>query len=348
MKRLIVCCDGTWQQLRSPYPTNVVKLAQAIKTAGKDGAAQIVFYDEGIGTGDWRDRLRGGVFGLGLDQNIQDAYRFLCWNYEPGDEIYLFGFSRGAYTVRSLGGLIARFGLLSRQHIRLTPQAYDFYRLREADRHYQQKRQEAEQFQQTYKNDVAITLLGCWDTVGSLGIPDQVPIIPLDKWVNQRYRFHNTTLSSTIKHALHAVAVDEIRAVFDVTPMERSPQDEQPLKQVWFPGDHGSVGGGREATTGLSDRTLVWMLDEIDGLGLGLAWDLAYVAAEITPNPLVDFDNSLNGVFKLTRTILRQVSDDVAALDISVIERWRDRSDYRPQNLALHQAYLDQGGILNA
>ncbi|EAW36794.1 DUF2235 domain-containing protein, partial [Lyngbya sp. PCC 8106] len=128
MKRLVVCCDGTWQKLNNPYPTNVVKIAQAIKTIASDGVPQIVFYDEGIGSEGGLDLLLGGAFGQGIDKNIQDGYRFLCLNYNEGDEIYLFGFSRGAYTVRSLAGLIYNSGLLSRPYIRLASQAYELYR----------------------------------------------------------------------------------------------------------------------------------------------------------------------------------------------------------------------------
>ncbi|NER78506.1 MAG: DUF2235 domain-containing protein, partial [Leptolyngbya sp. SIO1D8] len=99
MKRLIVCCDGTWQKLDSAYPTNVVKLAQAIKPLDKMGVQQVVYYDAGVGTGGGLDTLLGGGLGKGIDKNIEDAYLFLCLNYVSGDEIYLFGFSRGAYTV---------------------------------------------------------------------------------------------------------------------------------------------------------------------------------------------------------------------------------------------------------
>ncbi|MBV8886356.1 MAG: DUF2235 domain-containing protein, partial [Chroococcidiopsidaceae cyanobacterium CP_BM_RX_35] len=106
MKRLVVCCDGTWQALNSPYPTNVVKIAQAVKPITTNNILQTVFYDQGVGTGDEFDKITGGVFGWGIDKVIQDAYRFLSLNYVAGDEIYLFGFSRGAYTVRSLAGLI--------------------------------------------------------------------------------------------------------------------------------------------------------------------------------------------------------------------------------------------------
>jgi uncharacterized protein (DUF2235 family) len=107
MKRLIVCCDGTWQSLANVDPTNVAKLARAVKLKSeKDNIPQILYYDDGVGTNGLIDRIMGGAFGKGLDLVIADAYRFLCMNYSIGDEIYFFGFSRGAYTVRSLAGLI--------------------------------------------------------------------------------------------------------------------------------------------------------------------------------------------------------------------------------------------------
>ena len=102
IRKLIVCSDDTWQKITSPYPTNVVKITQSIATDPDN----LVFYGEGIGTGNFLDRLMGGWFGLGIDKNIQAAYRFLCLNYSPGDRIYLFGFSCGADTVRSLAWII--------------------------------------------------------------------------------------------------------------------------------------------------------------------------------------------------------------------------------------------------
>src|ERR671932_2296063 len=128
MKRLIVCCDGTWQKLTSPCPTNVVKIAQAIKPFANDETPQVLYYEQGVGTEDEADKIFGGAFGRGIDDHIQDAYRFLCLNYVEGDEIYLFGFSRGAYTVRSLAGLIYCSGLLSHKNIRKTSEAYQLYR----------------------------------------------------------------------------------------------------------------------------------------------------------------------------------------------------------------------------
>ena len=123
MKRLVVCCDGTWQDLESSYPSNVVKLTQGIKPIADDGTEQIVFYDAGIGTEN--QKLSGGAAGVGIDRNIQDGYRFLCLNYTPGDEIYLFGFSRGAYTVRSLAGMIHCSGLAKRHNVTNAAEAYE-------------------------------------------------------------------------------------------------------------------------------------------------------------------------------------------------------------------------------
>ena len=337
MKRLIVCCDGTWQKLDSEYPTNVVKIAQATKPLCEDKITQqIVFYDEGVGTGDKLDRIFGGAFGWGIDQNIQDAYRFLSLNYQPDDEIYLYGFSRGAYTVRSLAGLIRCSGLLERNKIRQAGEAYKIYR----DDNIGPDNDTAIKFRRNNSNDVRITLLGCWDTVGSLGVPNQIPFLPIDEWINRKYKFHDTYLSSIIDRALHAVAIDEIKEVFDVTRMQKSTNNsEQRLKQIWFPGDHGCVGGGTSENSGLSDGALLWMIEESQRLGI--EFDTTKVVKSINPDPTIPFDNEPKGIFKTARTDLREVDENEDNLHHSVIERWSAVEDYRPANLAIHQAYLN-------
>lgn len=330
MKRLIVCCDGTWQHLGSPYPTNVVKIAQAIKRRAKDGVQQILFYDEGIGTESFVKKFWGGAFGWGIDKNIQDAYRFLCLNYAPGDEIYLFGFSRGAYTVRSLAGMIYCSGLMSRANIRKAVSAYGLYR----DRHIKPRSPEAQRFRQENGSAVPITVLGCWDTVGALGIPDQLPGIPINDWINKRYQFHDTVLSPIIHYALHGIAIDELRQAFAVTPMHMSARNsDQILKQVWFAGDHGCVGGGSEVKCGLSDCALQWMIEELAELGLGLEFDVTTVPTGINPDPNVDFDNAPQGIFRLGSKKERELIGTFADLHLSVKRRWQTRSDYRPRNL---------------
>jgi uncharacterized protein (DUF2235 family) len=233
-KRLIVCCDGTWQKTDSLYPTNVAKLIQAIPVSSEN----MVFYGEGVGTGDLADRILGGALGWGLDKNIQDAYRFLSSNYSPNDQIYLFGFSRGAYTVRSLGGLIRAVGMLPRSGIRQIPEAYKVYqdakgessdrpdiKLRELGGLQKFRQDLIRQYGDDYQEAVEITFLGCWDTVGALGIPDQIPWLPLDQILNRKYQFHNTQLSSKILHARHAVSIDENRKEFDFTDMKPATHD---------------------------------------------------------------------------------------------------------------------------
>jgi len=286
-KRLIVCCDGTWQSLNNFDPTNVAKLAKAVKLKSeKDNVPQILYYHDGVGTQGLKDRLMGGAFGKGLDLVIANAYRFLCMNYSIGDEIYLFGFSRGAYTVRSLAGLIYNCGILKRENILQIPEAIKKYRSRDEKDH-PTKGENAEQFRidnalqpSDNQSPANVTLLGCWDTVGSLGIPDIAPSLKIDEIINGQYRFHDTTINPKIQNALHAVAIDERRKVFDVTPMEKnSNNSEQKLRQVWFPGDHGCVGGGKAHKDDESQKaepnpfaqvTLKWMIDSIKDLKLGL------------------------------------------------------------------------------
>lgn len=414
-KRLIICADGTWQKLQSPYPTNVVKIAQAIQPSGRDGIPQIVFYSEGVGSGNTTaklfaqaDRILGGAFGIGIDNNIEAAYRFLSLNYEPGDEIYLFGFSRGAYTVRSLAGLIrCSGGLLSLPTMRETPFAYELYRdgtltlkekeafrklpipyaylpnvveikkcraealkiyrdrsifktvqkardaekekTKEAHLDLERKQKEVNQLLQKYglserKDDqirqhANITLLACWDTVGSLGVPNSIPLI--GKWINEKYRFHDYKLSSIVDNALHAMAIDETRKVFNVTPMEREQHDQLPLKQVWFPGAHGGVGGGSQEERGLSDRALAWMMEQIKELNLGLAFNQTGVEDGIQP----DYKGSIShysAFYKLLGVIKRELGKS-PSIDNSAKERWHHGFTYRPTNL---KQYAQEHGWL--
>lgn len=365
MKRLVVCCDGTWQDLTKDYPTNVVKMAQAVKTENTL-VPQIVFYGQGIGSGgEFFNRLGGGAFGWGIDENIQDAYRFLCLNYDPGDEIYLFGFSRGAYTVRSLAGLIrCAGGLLPRNEVRKTPAVYSIYRSKDHDdnkKDLERKTKEMKQLSSKIR-DVRITLLGCWDTVGSLGVPQTIPL--LSQQVNKKYQFHDYQLSNIIDNALHAVAIDEPRKVFDVTPMEQSKSNReagQELRQVWFPGDHGCVGGGTKEVQGLSDGALKWMIDQMADLGLGLELDPNLVECDLTateparrygiyPNHKTKFENKSSLLFKLggmhTREIakLNENYSEIfkQRLHQSVVDRWLELSDYRPKGLEVFKAVLEE------
>ena len=193
--------------------------------------------------------------------------------------------------------------------------------------------------------------LGCWDTVGSLGVPHTIPF--LSDWINQKYEFHDHKLSSIIQHALHAVSIDEHREVFNVTPMERKDGDSQPLRQVWFPGGHGSIGGGIKATRALSDAALEWMMNQIGhaehGFGLGLEFDRDAVEDGIALNHRGAFDTTLDLFYQALGIIEREVpAGQFDLLHKSTKKRWRDCSDYRPQKLQkLYERELNEWGQRN-
>ena len=349
-RRLIVCCDGTWQDLDQSCHTNVVKMAQAIQPLDNTNGNhihQIIYYDEGIGTQQVGSKIIdnlikfvGGGLGLGIDHKIQDAYRFLCLNYEPEDEIYLFGFSRGAYTVRSLAGLIYNSGLLRRKYICQIPDAYKIYR----DKDNQDKdpdgkdainyRKDYAQYVKEYKDSyrVPIKALCCWDTVASLGIPDLIPFLELDKKFNEKYGFHDTTINPTVEKAFHAVAIDEIRKVFNVTLMKPySSREKEQVVQIWFPGCHGCIGGGCNKECGLSDGALRWMIQQVKRLGLVL--DESRVEGGINPDYSTPFDNTAKWPFNIGAPIKREITGDFNQLHKSVKLRWKYDPNYRPKEL---------------
>jgi len=163
MKNIIICSDGTWQSPESDTSTHVLRLAEGIAPEDAAGNKQVVFYDWGVGSEG--DKFSGGITGKGIDKNIQDCYRFVVHNYEPGDALYLFGFSRGAYTVRSLAGLIRNCGILRREHAEKVGHAYALYRNRGPAS--APGRQKAETFRRNYAvADVSrIHFIGVFDTV---------------------------------------------------------------------------------------------------------------------------------------------------------------------------------------
>lgn len=270
-KRLIVLCDGTWNQAenldrRKRKPTNVIKMVRAIQPVASDGTVQVIYYDEGVGNNPGLDRWLGGGIGAGLDRNIREAYRFLLHNYTPGDAIFFFGFSRGAYTVRSLAGLIQHLGLLPKTHDFFVPEAYALYRQRPPTGDDQTAwQQQVATFRTAHESRTAfLDFVGVWDTVGALGLP-----LNWFTLFNRRcYRFHDTSLCPIIRHAYHALAIDEQRRTFQPTLWE-NPAPNQVLEQRWFAGVHTNVGGGYEHD-GLANCSLHWLKDKATALGLAV------------------------------------------------------------------------------
>ncbi|MSQ32142.1 MAG: DUF2235 domain-containing protein [Dehalococcoidia bacterium] len=259
MKRLIIYADGTWDTLNKSHVTNVAKVAWAVVPNARDGVIQLTFYDQGVGTGNILDRLVGGVMGDGLDMNIEDAYRFLLNNYEVGDEIFFFGFSRGTYTVRSVGGLVRTCGIFRKEYANRFSQAYALYRIGEGGT----DSPAAVEFRAAYSRETDIKFMGVWDTVGALGLP-----IGMFRSVDRdKYAFHDVELSGRVKNGYHAVAIDDKRVSFEPTLWADKQKEGQLIEQMWFAGVHRDVADGNP-DLGLGDLALVWLKDKAEACGL--------------------------------------------------------------------------------
>ncbi|HLO20436.1 MAG TPA: DUF2235 domain-containing protein [Sphingomicrobium sp.] len=313
-KRLVVCFDGTWNSLDARTPTNVVLTAESVVPMAPDGKAQAMFYDEGVGTSRF-ERLAGGMFGAGLIDKLGDAYRFLTFNYTPGDEIYVFGFSRGAFTARSFVGMLRNCGIVSRPNAGRIKEAIAWYRMRRPStapdslqsRHFRAEvspnvcTDEGEDAwrQANIPNYAAgsatllqIRYLGVWDTVGALGVPTRYRLL---SFFNRKFQFHDTALSHLVQSGRHAVAIDERRKDFiptlwsNVDELNRDagsdPNDPlAPYQERWFPGVHCGVGGGGDFR-GLSDQALEWVWDGAQRAGLALDTSPGSKPFELAPDP---------------------------------------------------------------
>ncbi|MDQ4146150.1 MAG: DUF2235 domain-containing protein [Pseudomonadota bacterium] len=347
-KRLVICSDGTWnipdrKDRGRVCPSNVAKMALAVAPRDPQGVEQQVFYNKGVGTGAF-DRLRGGAFGWGLSKNIQDVYRFIVERYELGDEIFLFGFSRGAYTVRSAAGLIRNCGVLKREHKGKVVEAYNLYRRRDDASH--PTGVEAQLFRRQFSTEVRIRFIGVWDTVGALGIPVGIPWLPVSwlHFINKRWEFHDVKLSTFVDNAYHALAIDEKRPQFTPTLWEQQPDAQsQHMEQVWFAGVHTNVGGGYQ-DTGLSDITFLWMKEKAEACGL--AFDQEYIQQAFAPDHLGVLRDSKTGLYELFPDAVRPIGRGHRANEVvhpSAVDRMEQARNpsYRPTNLV---SYLQRGG----
>ncbi|WHZ21907.1 MAG: hypothetical protein OJF47_001019 [Nitrospira sp.] len=339
-KNIIVCTDGTWDHPDSKNPdagttadeTNVFKFfallpgEAQIRPAGariKSIEGQTVFYDDGVGAdGIWAVRVVEGATGTGLELKLQAGYRFVSEQYEEGDRIYLFGFSRGAYTARSIGGMLTRCGVPARQLLNDTfaSHAFDVYR-RDNDA-------VTAQFRKDYQcRDVSIEVIGVWDTVGALGIP----LILFSGLDHLLFSFHDTSLHPNVRFGYHAVAIDEKRESFQ--PTLWAPREG--VEQVWFAGVHGDIGGGYKEP-GLSNVTLRWMLDRVQPHGL-LFKNGTFTkdgTATITGDPLMEpMHDSYKPPFITLHPSVRTIPPS-APLHVSVQQRLEKANpEYRPTNL---------------
>jgi uncharacterized protein (DUF2235 family) len=317
-KRLVVFCDGTWNSADRPAVTNVCKLKEAV-VKSED---QLVHYEPGVGT-KLGERVLGGAFGYGLSHNVRDCYAWLVENYTPGDELWFFGFSRGAFTARSLAGLVRNSGILLPEHHDMVKDAYKLYRSRKPGN--APWEESATAWRGRYSHPLPrIAFIGVWDTVGALGIPNLRFRLP---GISKRWTFHDTTLSSYVDNAFHAVSIDERRKAFVPTLWVKQVKDdkvvepppEQTVSQVWFAGVHSDVGGGYEDPE-LSEIPLLWIADRARDCGLVLKPDRLTrgrdpIAAakrrdgsELAPNPSAALHNSLSLFYRAMGPLDRKLA----------------------------------------
>ncbi len=306
-KNIVICYDGTGNEY-GDHNTNVVGTFEAIVR----DEGQVAFYDPGVGTfsvlgrtlGRHAGKVLGKGFGYGLVRNVEDGYEYLMNHYAPGDKLYLFGFSRGAFTTRTLAGMICKVGILERGSRNLIPYATKMYTT-------QGNESIANKFKDTYCHSWEPYFVGVWDTVASLGY-------------FRGKKFRNNRLHPSIKHGYHAVALDEQRKKFPVSLWDETDlSKDQTIDQTWFAGVHSDVGGWYDER-GLSDIALIWMLENAEAAGLSLrdGWK-----SNLQPDPCGKIHNSRVGFWRIWRPAPREIPDDPAKIHDSVYLR-KDAGQY--------------------
>ncbi|UHQ54164.1 DUF2235 domain-containing protein [Microbulbifer sp. YPW16] len=329
MANLVVCSDGTWnrpeEDLEKDFPTNVLRLARAVSPSSGD-VKQSVFYDWGVGS--YYDRFSGGITGAGLHKNVLDGYRYIVHNYAPGDRIYLFGFSRGAYTARSLCGLINNCGIVRQANARLIAEAWKIYKSPSRKNH--PDGNAAVKFRRDYSHrSNRIHFIGVWDTVGALGIP-----FSLMGLFESHDEFYDTKMGSNVQIARHALAIDEKRE--DFMPTVWTPRPGVDLKQVWFAGVHSDVGGSyppdKNTRKLASDVPLTWMIHEAHFAGLKIAPDLK---KSLTDGTHASIHQSRKHVYRFKRPLDRALIVDgkPTLIHPTVKSRYLHDKNYRPPML---------------
>ncbi|MEM7670573.1 MAG: DUF2235 domain-containing protein [Pseudomonadota bacterium] len=321
-RRLIYISDGTLSSLRQGNETNAGQLYRLLETMGQR-PSQLFDYDRGIQGRGWRKWLNAAL-GVGINLSVLRGYAFLSTRWHPGDHIYLFGYSRGAYAVRSLAGMIGRMGLIRPEH-------RGERRIRQAFAHYSESGDE--QISSFARDhcfpDVPIRMIGVWDTVRALGLP--YPIVSY--LAPMATEFHDHALGQHIEHGYHALAIDEDRRAYEPILWEQTPEWRGRLEQAWFPGAHADVGGDIRffpSARSLSNLSLNWMLQRAADHGLSLpdGWDHQF--PEDAAAPMQGCRRGISRAFLFRRP--RQVGQaDGAALHLSIAERSRAVRSYRPR-----------------
>jgi uncharacterized protein (DUF2235 family) len=353
-KRLAIYLDGTWNSVDSN--TNVWRMRALTAAKGKDDKPQVVYYSVGV------NGVLGGVFGQGLDDNIRLAYEWLIENFTPGDEIFIFGFSRGAYAARALAGLIAIDGILKAGSPIGVAELFERYKrgdeetiwkLREMSASGDAgKLSEQERWLLKYSQPADVTMIGVWDTVGSVGLAAG-NIAGVSR---PQFDYLQTGLRIHILNGYHALAIDEHRKDFvptlwtvhhpkDPKAVIAKPRPLSGVEQRWFVGAHANVGGGYE-TDLLNQAPLRWLMKKAETLGLTFRSEVDLEGDTITAPITNSYANFGYGIYRhITSPLYRPIGADPEmtedgtnptvneTIDTSVFKRWRADSSYRPANL---------------
>ncbi|HYE72516.1 MAG TPA: DUF2235 domain-containing protein [Blastocatellia bacterium] len=329
MKRLVILFDGTWNTPKSS--TNVYRFSQCVKPQDSFGIPQVSFYDPGVGTS-WGQRLSGGILGVGLSQNIRQGYQWLSERYEAGDEVFVFGFSRGAYTARSLVGLVRKCGVLQPDKIHQVQSAYELYRRKEVH----PDAAEAVNFRSANSCEIRVKFIGVWDTVGALGLPSSY--VPFGR---NFFTWHDTELSKIVDYAYHALAIDEHREDFApaVWTGKVKPENKH-VEQRWFIGAHSNVGGGNPNDP-LPNIALRWLQRAAVACDLEITGEIE-VSNDVYLAEVDDsFKKFMFGIyrfFKFGKRYYRKMGSGInEVIDDSVTNRYQAKADYRPPS---YDSYL--------
>lgn len=361
-KRLALFLDGTWNTVSDN--TNIWRLRSLVLPEGADGLEQRAYYSTGLGT-KVGEKVRGGMFGSGIDAAIVAAYEWLVDNYRSGDEVFIFGFSRGAYTARSLSGFVSKCGLLRLGAPLGTNQLFMRYRREGAKTVRTLIAENAkgatafdleEQWMLKFAQAIPVKFIGIFDTVGALGVP--FPIFR--KLKGSAYPFLNTGLRQNNEYAFHAIAIDEHRKAFRETLWTNQnattapPRPIERTEQRWFVGAHANVGGGCFSDP-LAQLPLAWLTRKAASVGLSFA-DFPAEPVSATAKISDSYAEFMSGAYRLLTFGVRfqrgigvppenegpDVTTINETIDASVFDRWRGNPGYRPAGLA---AWANTKGI---
>jgi uncharacterized protein (DUF2235 family) len=365
VKRIALYLDGTWNNVDDN--TNVWRL----KSLCTQSPEQLVYYSAGVGTQSG-EHISGGMFGIGINEEVTNAYEWLVEHYETDAQLFIFGFSRGAFTARSLAGFISKCGLLKPGSPVAMKQLYGRYRqgtaqsVRALGRVVAGELSQEDQWIKEYSRPIPIWFQGVWDTVGALGVP--LPCIP--KVSRADFAFLETDLRINDTHAYHALAIDEHREAFaptlwtKVTPKQGEtypPRSIDNVEQRWFVGAHANVGGGYENDL-LAQIPLCWIMNKAIGHGLQFKDSVVIDGNENTcpiRDSLAEMAHGIYEVLTFGKHYYRPIGIDPIdggdaitstineSIDATVFDRWRHDASYRPRNLCewSERRKVDPGGL---